>query len=490
MRSDRERPQARTTGYRSLKQMAMRAAAALHPKHSNGEAARRRHIEDLHALAAIRSELVEAQQQFVQLRGSVSRSEEPLGADLASASVSPGPTSPLREEGSSAPPDEMAGVNVFGDWAATTGLAQAARRLAVALSEGGFDLSLATVRSGAPLEQARVPDVLRRIPDDRRHVVDLWMLNVNEFPVIGDDLLRPPDRTTYAVGVWYWELPTFPESLLAQMNRVDEIWVATRFVQSSFRNATNRPVHVVPAVVPDPRGAGRTRRDFGLADDEVVFLFSFDVHSMVARKNPGAVIQAFSMAFSSSEPAATRLVMKVLNLDRHPRVAVWLREAVASVGGVLIEDELSDEELVDLFTCADSYVSLHRSEGFGFGIAEAMALGKPVIATAYSGNVDFATAENSCQVGYRVTEITSEDHLFDEGASEVYRIGALWAEPNLTQAARWMRLLAEDPLLRTRIGDAGRATIRGGYSADAAVRVVIDRLREINARIGLKGRPG
>ena len=84
--------------------------------------------------------------------------------------------------------------------------------------------------------------------------------------------------------------------------------------------------------------------------------------------------------------------------------------------GVLVEDDLKAEELVDLFMCADAYVSLHRSEGFGFGIAESMALGKPVIATAYSGNTDFATAANSFQVGYRLREITTEDHFFDEGA--------------------------------------------------------------------------
>ena len=158
------------------------------------------------------------------------------------------------------------------------------------------------------------------------------MLNLNEFSAVSDELLRPQGRTNYAIGVWYWELTTFPDALISQMARVDEIWVATTFVQSSFRRVTDRPVHVVPAVVPEMRGSGRTRKDFGLAEDEVVFLFSFDVHSMVARKNPGGVIEAFSEAFGSSASSGTRLVIKVLNLDRHPRVAAWLREAVAISG--------------------------------------------------------------------------------------------------------------------------------------------------------------
>jgi glycosyltransferase involved in cell wall biosynthesis len=368
------------------------------------------------------------------------------------------------------------GVNVFGDWAATTGLAQAARRLTVALSDAGFGLSLGTVASGAPQDESRVPEALRRIPDDRRYPIDLWMLNVNEFPAIKDEMLRPVGRNTYAIGVWYWELTTFPDGLIAQMDRVDEIWVATTFVQSSFRSVTNRPVHVVPAVVPELHGSGRTRKDFGLADGEVVFLFSFDVHSMVARKNPGAVIEAFKMAFPSPDKDGTRLVIKALNLDRHPRVAAWIRDAVESVDGILMEDDLKADELVDLFLCADSYVSLHRSEGFGFGIAESMALGRPVIATAYSGNTDFATAANSCQVGYRLREITSEDHLYDEGASEVYRTGAVWAEPDVAQAARWMRVVARDPELRRRIGEAARATICERYSAAAVVEIARSRL--------------
>jgi glycosyltransferase involved in cell wall biosynthesis len=127
---------------------------------------------------------------------------------------------------------------------------------------------------------------------------------------------------------------------------------------------------------------------------------------------------------------------------------------------------------------------LHRSEGFGFGIAEAMALGKPVIATAYSGNLDFATSSNSCQVSYHLREITSDDHIFNEGVSEVYESGAIWADPDIDQAARWMQLIAGDPALRSRIGEAARATIREHYSARAAVAAVARRLSETKARIG------
>ncbi len=431
----------------------------------NGDAriGRQSYIDHHVTLASLRSDLVDVQQRLVELRASQSLQGRPHGVDLGTARGAP--TVSESEDILCSPEDEeVPGINIFGDWAATTGLAQAARRLAVALHDAGFDLSLGTVRSGAPRDDRRVPEVLQHLRDDRRHTIDVWMLNVNEFPVIGDDLLRPPGRNMYSVGLWYWELPTFPDALVAQMDRVDEIWVATRFVQASFEAATARPVHLVPAIVPELKGSGRTREDFGLKKDEVVFLFSFDVNSMVARKNPGAVIEAFRRAFPPEAAGGNRLVIKVLNLATRPELASWLRSAVAGVNGVLIEEDMAETDLVDLFECADVYVSLHRSEGFGFGIAEAMSLGKPVIATAYSGNLDFAGATNSFQVGYRMRGITSADHVFNEETKDVYQAGAMWADPDVDQAAKWMRLLSSDPSLRSTTGEAGRATIRDRYS--------------------------
>jgi glycosyltransferase involved in cell wall biosynthesis len=149
------------------------------------------------------------------------------------------------------------------------------------------------------------------------------------------------------------------------------------------------------------------------------------------------------------------------------------------VDGIVIEDDLEEGELIDLFSCCDVYVSLHRSEGFGYGIAEAMALGKPVVVTAYSGNIDFATAGNSCQVGYRIREITQADHIFGESSAEVYRPGSLWADPDIDQAARWMQLLASDPSLRRTIGEAGRDTISNNYSASPVIDAVVTRLVQI-----------
>jgi glycosyltransferase involved in cell wall biosynthesis len=132
-----------------------------------------------------------------------------------------------------------------------------------------------------------------------------------------------------------------------------------------------------------------------------------------------------------------------------------------------------------LLSSIDVYVSLHRAEGFGLGIAEAMSLGKPAIATAYSGNLDFTDSTNSCLVGYQLRPIeTADHHLFPEAAG-VYVPGIPWAEPSVDQAARWMRFLYENPDWRRRIGRAGAATIRNRYNREAVQRVLVQRLESI-----------
>jgi glycosyltransferase involved in cell wall biosynthesis len=437
----------------------------------------RAYCERENLVASLRSEIVEIQQQLVLLGSGSTRPRDPIIDDLG-----PQSTPAVARPGSQGPEQPVGGLTLFGDWGATTGLAQAARRLSVALIErGGIDVSVLTHASGAPTQQSRVPLLLTRADHERRHPIELWMLNLNEMPAVPDELLRPPGRETYAIGVWYWELPSFPDQLRRQIERVDEIWVGTTFVKDSFQRVTSKPVRVIPAIVPELGRDGMNREDFGISSGEVVFLFTFDVNSMVARKNPAGFVEAFDRAFGESHQSA-RLVIKVLNLGRHPRVGVWLQKEVDRVSGVLIDEDLTDAAVADLIRCADVYVSLHRSEGFGFGMAEAMSLAKPVIATAYSGNLDFTTTSNSCQVGYRMTEISAADHGFDEGAAAVYRPGQMWADPDLDQAARWMRLLAADPLLRTTIGNAGRTTILNSHNPDLVVAKVRGRLAELRAQ--------
>jgi glycosyltransferase involved in cell wall biosynthesis len=149
------------------------------------------------------------------------------------------------------------------------------------------------------------------------------------------------------------------------------------------------------------------------------------------------------------------------------------------VNGILIDEELPRAGMNALLGSIDVYASLHRAEGFGLGIAEAMFLGKPVIATAYSGNTDFTTRANSCLVGHNLRPIDESDHRLTPHGREVYEPGLVWAEPSISQAARWMRYLYDHPEERTRIGRAGAVTVRNQFNRETVGNVIANRLAQI-----------
>jgi glycosyltransferase involved in cell wall biosynthesis len=309
--------------------------------------------------------------------------------------------------------------------------------------------------------------------------IDLWTLNINEFASFREEALSKLDDSRHRIATWYWEFPTVPRSLRAQFDRVDEIWVASSFIRRSFLRYTHRPIHIVPPLVPRfelSMSPLHVRARLGIPMEAVMFLYTFDFNSSVARKNPLGVIEAFARAFPAGGKQSV-LVLKGMNLGHAPTFETDLRQALQRVNGLLIPDFLTQQDLADLFHACDVYVSTHRSEGFGLGIAEAMALGKPVIATSYSGNCDFMNAVNSCPVGYRLRAVAAQDHHYQEAVGEVYVEGAVWAEPDIGQAAQWMRLLDSSEEIRTRIGVEAARTIREGFSETAVGRIAEERLR-------------
>ena len=352
-------------------------------------------------------------------------------------------------------------VNAIGSWAATTGLTEAARRCVGGLLDAGVEVAIEDFDYGAPRDPRRFTDRLRALPRGRPHDVDLWFLNVNEFPLVTDVYLRPRARPRRVVVYWHWEQVSVSPELRDQFERVDEIWVSSSFVAETFRRCTTRPIQVVPCVVEPVANPALARADFGLPEEACLFFFHFDVASTVARKNPFGVIEAYRRAFTPDERAGrVQLVMKTINLGRHREAQRALLAAVGSVGGTVIDADLSAEDVSALTAQCDVYVSLHRAEGFGLGLAEAMYFGKPVIGTAYSGNMDFMTVANSCPIGYRMARVDPGELRFNRLTEKVYRPGELWADADLDEAARRMRQLYESEALRRRLGTAAAETIR------------------------------
>jgi glycosyltransferase involved in cell wall biosynthesis len=276
------------------------------------------------------------------------------------------------------------------------------------------------------------------------------------------------------VGVWYWELEAFPADWVPHAAGLDEVWAPSRFIADSLRAALPVPVIDMPPGVELGEVPALPRQYFGLPDDAFLFLFLFDMSSTLERKNPLGLIRAFRRAFGGQGRAAQAI--KVTRGDHDPANLARLRAAAEEAGVLLLDRLLSREECCGLLNACDCYVSLHRSEGFGLTMAEAMLLGKPVIATAYSGNLDFMTPDNSLLVGCRRVPI-AEDVPF-------YPRGHLWAEPSVEEAADRMRWVCEHRAEARALGRRARAEAAARLALRSAGERMRRRLLELTAGEG------
>jgi glycosyltransferase involved in cell wall biosynthesis len=275
----------------------------------------------------------------------------------------------------------------------------------------------------------------------------------------------------YAIGFWFWELADFPDNLLPALDHLDEVWVTSDFTADVIRAHTSKPVRTVPLPVHAPARTAVTIPELE-GDPAFTFLFTFDYLSVFERKNPLGLVTAFEKAFPL--PGEARLVIKSVNGDLRPLERERLRYAARSRDDiVLMERYLSREELDHLLWLADCYVSLHRSEGFGLGLAESMAIGKPVIGTGYSGNMTFMTPQNSRPVDYKLVKVP-------EGC-EPYPTTSRWAAPRTGQAARLMRRIFEEPELRARLGGRAARSMQSRHTLNSLAAFALDRLAELDA---------
>lgn len=359
------------------------------------------------------------------------------------------------------------GVNVVGFLRGELGIGESARLMLSALAAAQVPHAAVPVSRHLASRQraALAPSDAPETPYD----TTLICVNADHTPGVAEQV---PDLVhgRYRIGMWYWEVEEFPESLHHAFGSVDEVWVATDFVRDAIARHSPVPVTVVPPPLPTPHPTTTlTRADLGLPEG-FCFLFSFDYLSTAERKNPLGLVEAFRRAFPRG--SGPTLVIKSINADVRVAEAERLRTAVANEPDVLLLETYLDAAERDALTLlADCYVSLHRAEGLGLTMAEAMALGKPVIATAYGGNVDFMTEENSYLVPWERVPIP-------EGCAP-YPVGTPWADPDLDAAAAAMRAVVEDPDEAARRGARAAQDIATLHSPAAAGRVIAERLEEI-----------
>ncbi len=351
-------------------------------------------------------------------------------------------------------PVHRARIGLTGWWRESTGRGEDVRATARALEAVAFTDWLGVDRADGSILR---PDGTA-LPAGVRVEFEANILHLNAITAVEDVLFLRQHGVTAArsIGYWAWELEWLPRSWRHAYSFFDEIWAATEFARDAFAHAGLRPVRRVPMPVLPPAHEPRADRTvLGLPEDATVFLFMFDFRSYASRKNPEAVVQAFRTAFPTGEEpvqlliktqggASTPLAWRALaDLCDDPRIA--LRDVVLDRAAVF-----------DLIAAADAFVSLHRSEGFGRGPAEAMLLGRPVIVTGYSGTADFATQDCAYVVDYHLVPVAPGEYPGAEGQS--------WAEADVEQAAAHMRHVHEDKAAARAIGRAGQARIAALYN--------------------------
>jgi glycosyltransferase involved in cell wall biosynthesis len=360
------------------------------------------------------------------------------------------------------------GIAIVGEFSRASGLGEGARLMAAAAR--GLGVPVWTIDLPPPVDgRPEVPAGPDSVPPPGVPLI----VHVNA-PMLPLALLRLPRAVTRRrpiIGYWAWELQEVPPEWRPALSCVSQIWVPSRFTAAAMEPLAPGRVRVVPPplAVVQPVASARDRSAFGLPRDAVVVLVSFNLASSFVRKNPFAALAAFHAAFG--DRADRLLVLKVSHVEHAP--ADFARLVQIAMGpNILLETRtLPPADCHALTACADIVLSLHRAEGFGLVMAEAMLLGKPVVATGWSGNTDFMDSGNAALIGHRLVPARDD--------RSVYR--GLWAEPDAAEAVERLRALADDPALRLDLGQRARASALAALGAQHLAAA----LRDLGAQVPL-----
>jgi glycosyltransferase involved in cell wall biosynthesis len=362
------------------------------------------------------------------------------------------------------------GANLIGYAHAEIGMGEHVRMSAAALESTAVQFGVVNFNVGLPSRQAAKLDH-GKVISGNPFAANIFHVNADQifvaYPHLGDRFFS----NRYNIGYWAWELAKCPPELRFASKIMDEIWAPSRFIQRAFGEGADIPVEYMPLCVMLPEFEHLGRQHFGLPGRAFVFLYTFDFLSFLDRKNPFAAIRAFKLAFPDRR-SESRLVLKVINgKDESPLWANMIQLIDDDPRIVVINRTLSRSELLALFDTSDCFLSLHRSEGFGRGPAEAMYLGKPVIVTNYSGNTDFTLADNSCLVDFKLIPV-------EDGQYPHYQ-GQQWADADVEHAAWYMKKLHADSAYASDVGARGKAYIQENFNQRVIGAIYESRLKKL-----------
>ena len=376
------------------------------------------------------------------------------------------PKAPAVEHSHAGSPFPM-GVNLLGYCESEKGVGEIARSTIRVLRAMNLPYAVNNWIDSGSKNIEHITEELRR---DNPYLVNIIALNAD-----GHDSFAQSHPTYlaghYNIGYWAWELPEFPPEWSTSFAYTDEVWTCSQFGRAAIATRSPVPVRTVPLaldleenlhIVPN-------RRVFDISEHVFLFLFLFDFHSFAERKNPLGLVEAYKQAFGNRQDV--QLLIKSAHSAEHQRELKLVQQACEGTNVRIMDGVLTRQDKQNLMKSADAYVSLHRSEGFGLTMAEAMLYGKPVVATGYSGNLDFMSEDDSYLVPYRLITI-KETH-------GPYKAGFHWADPDLDTAADMLRYIEANREAAAVVGERARAKVRELLSPATIAGSVRARLEEL-----------
>lgn len=360
------------------------------------------------------------------------------------------------------------GINLIGLIRAEMGLGQSARLLANAMEHSAIDYSLYDFQLGSTLLKSGDHTWDSKISEEFPHNINLIHINPDEMSLMYNRLEEERWHDRYNIAFWLWELETIPEHWQRFFPMLDEIWTPSEFISKNLRKATDLPVRTMPYCVDAPTDDRFDRNYFRLPEDKFLFLAMYDSNSTIERKNPTGAIRAFRKAFKNNPNVG--IVIKVNNAKEQDMD--HLNRMLKDYQNVYyITETLTKIEVNSLIRQVDVFVSLHRAEGFGLVMAEAMIVGTPVIATNWSSNTEFMNSDVACMVDCGFVTLKKD--------SPPYKKGAVWADPDVAQAARYMRKLYQNPQYYAELKVKAQEYILDKLSMERAVNRLEERVKEI-----------
>ncbi|MEB3227917.1 MAG: glycosyltransferase [Synechocystis sp.] len=364
-------------------------------------------------------------------------------------------------------------VGIIGYLRAEMGVGQASRTLLQSLEKRGVslqgydvDLNIVARREDKSVEHCLVDAVTAPI--------HLYKINGDQLGLVKEYITPKLNQANYQIAMPAWELSFFPQEWVGNFEGINEIWVESQFVRAALQPKFTIPVYCLPPAIVLGNYQPKARAFFHLPEDAFLFHFNFDFSSYSSRKNPEGAIKAYRRAFRRQPgPIPTALVIKVRGYDPNN---LQLKHLLAVIQDepdiILINQQLSYSDSIALMNCCDCYVSLHRSEGFGYTIAEAMLLGKRVITTDFSGTKDFVNPKTGFPVNYKLIPLNADDYPFAENQ--------FWADPDLEQAAWLMRQMVTDEKKTQMIAYNGQDYIKTVHSLAAAGDRYLKRFQQLD----------